>query len=177
MRILLAFLLLACPAFAADYVNSYWDGTSGHESAAEIGGYNDNIQVVLTNAETYYQVTGLAVDFGYSTGGTFITTGSNAIEIEANGAGLYKGVLSASFAASGAGEYHCEVHKESVDTERLAFRRKIANANDYGSATGSGLLPGLVNEDTLTIWCKSDTDTRTLTFDHLSLNVIRIGGP
>ena len=172
MRLLtLLLLLLAAPAWAQ------WSSTYDVPCAGMLKSYGGPLSVTMTDAGTYYQMTGFPINEGYSTGAGYVTTYpgvSDGIDIGVNCAGLYFAKLSGSFYLSAGTELHCEVWKEGVDQE-LAFRDDVANANDYATSGVGGLVMGVVDGDTFTIQCEADDAGRTINWDHLILSVFRIG--
>ena len=178
MRLLtLLLLLLAAPGWAQ------WSSTVDKPAIGYLEAYDAGLSLGMATGGTYYEVTGLPVNRGYSTGGSYVTTGSDAITIGTAGAGVYSIALSMSFEAT-TGEYHCDVHVNEgggdEDTE-IGFRRKIANSSDYGSASGIGIWAGTDGAgvdagDVFSVYCKAVADGETMTIDHLHLVMTRVGG-
>ena len=167
MRLLtLLLLLLAAPSWAQ------WSSTVDKPCTGWIGAYESAATVEL-NATTYELYTGWDVNLGYSKGGSYITTGSNAITIGSLCEGQYKVAGSMAFQGS-VGEYHCDVFVSDVEIHGIGFRRSIGNTNQFGvSAFGPGAIM-LPSGAVVTIKCKAEAN-ETLQADTASLYVERVG--
>ena len=167
-RLILSLLLLLAPL--AVHAGGSWSSTDAAPAVGWLSSYESTASVSL-NASTYTAYDAFDVDRGYSTGGSLVTTGSNAITIGTLGGGLYLVEMSMSFQGT-VGEYHCDVFVGAAETP-IAFRRSIGTTSQFGVVGASGILR-LVNGDALTVKCKAEAD-ETMQADTANLVAVRVG--
>jgi len=165
---LLALLLLLLPLT----VSAQWSSTNDEPCVGWIAAYESEATVDL-NATTYALYTGWDANLGYSKGGSYITTGSNAITIGTLCAGQYK--VGGSMAFQGTvGEYHCDVFIGDEELHGAGFRRTIGNTNQFGVSAWGPSAVMLPAASVVTLKCKAEAN-ETLQADTASLYVERVG--
>lgn len=128
--------------------------------------------LVLTTAGVWYPW--VSSTEGESSGIDYavVSAASDNITIGASGAGVYLITVSCSFSGSNNAEIHMSVFKGGVEQSTIQAHRKLGGA-DIGSMSCSGLLV-LAASDIIDLRFSSDTNSTTVTLEHVQLTIVRI---
>lgn len=147
----------------------------GKMNYAEIYAVNVSADMVLAEQDVWYKITAFAND-GVSNSSTPDHTNDH---ITASETGRYIASMAISSHAQQSNhyEYKVKTNNGTVDYDNLTVTRTLPVAGAVGSAMTKGIASFTAN-DTVEVWVRR-TDggavEKTLTIEHINLNVIRIG--
>jgi hypothetical protein len=168
MRYLLLGLLLATMAAAADYRDQ--EGTLAFAEVARRSG--SPASITLTTAGTWYQWVDATLAQESNSALADASTTTDGITIGATGGGTYRMQLSCSFSATANHNIHGGIAVNG--TVQVQFERKMGASGDVGTATMGGFY-SLAAGDVVTVWFTDDTNSGTVTPEHIGLTILRVG--
>jgi len=142
---------------------------------AEIYAVNAASDMALALQDTWYQITAFAND-GVSNGSTPDHTNDH-ITISETGKYIVSLAISSHAQQSNHYKYMVKTNNGANDYENLTVTRTLPVAGAVGSAMAKGIC-SLTANDTVEVWtCRSDGGavSKTLTIEHINLNLIMIG--
>ena len=128
--------------------------------------------IILASAGTFYQWVSSTV--GATSGVDYIvgSASSDNLTVGVSGAGVYIISVSVSFSGSNNSGIHGAAFLNGAEMGGIEFHRKLGGA-DIGNGCALGLLI-LDAGDVIDLRFKSDTNTTTITVEHVHLTIIRI---
>ena len=139
---------------------------------ANIYSDDDTIEVTLTTGGTYYQIG--ALDSAVSTSHFTTDTVNHNIQLLSE-PGTYFVGFSASFKGTVSTTFHIAAFKNTAKLKNVAVERSIGTANQTGDTYAAGIVTLAVG-DSLDIRASAVANTKTATFNHMSLTVFKILG-
>jgi len=137
----------------------------------ELYTYENSASIACGTADTYYDVTGLTKGL-YSSNITLNGT-AGTITIGNNAGGIYKADLMASIQADKVSVIHMDLFVNDVEKQNIAYSRKIATANQTGSASGSGILD-LNDGDIVKAKVSSDINSTNVSLVQMNINLYKV---
>lgn len=134
---------------------------------------NSGTSLVLPTAGSF--VKWASSTFGAHSGIGFVVAdaGDDDITIGAGGEGTYKLNIAASFSGSNNANIHGAVFKNGFMIAGSEWHRKLTG-NDLGNAGMPSMAVDLVDGDVLDYRFTSDTNSTTLTLEHVSIRIERV---
>ena len=141
--------------------------TNRSNVAGQLYTYDGTVDVVCSDAETYYPITGL-MRFPF---GVLDTSGSgSALIVPKYCDGWYSAQFNISFSASSATTAHAEISLNGAGYDYIAIERTIGTGSSIGAASASGGIY-LAAGDSVGIFIESDSPSKTFTINHCQLTL------
>jgi len=150
----------------------------GYQSYGDMYFYNASTPstITVTSAGTYYPFT--AFTSGVVKGAGYVTynnddTNGDYLEVGANGAGIYKVTIGASFTGSNTQTIHGEVFVNSVGVDKISFRKGLGTSSPVANAVATGLL-SLAASDAIRVKFTSTVNGATIDVSQLIIDIHRV---